>query len=122
MEVHNQWIVAQRHLRESATSFLDACLALKKVAAQSLPSHPNQIMLENVIHDVQSKIGSIAEVESHMYESRAALNALLNHSSLRVPINKLPTEILGRIFAIAVGDSPCPLTNRGRDNLLDVPR
>ncbi|KAG8781544.1 hypothetical protein FRC12_021784 [Ceratobasidium sp. 428] len=57
-----------------------------------------------------------------MHESRAVLNALLNHSTSRVPINKLPTEVLGRIFAIIAGSTPCYLENSGRDTLLDIPR
>ncbi|KAG8729461.1 hypothetical protein FRC12_020964 [Ceratobasidium sp. 428] len=123
MEAHDKWIEAQLHLREAATNFLDACLALKKVAAQSLLSHPDRIvLLEAIADDVQSKIDSIGAVESQMYESRVALNALLGHSTSRAPINKLPTDILSRIFIISVGSSPCSLLNHGYDILLDIPR
>ncbi|KAG8717022.1 hypothetical protein FRC09_014863 [Ceratobasidium sp. 395] len=121
MEALNQWVTARSRLKDAAAGFLDACLALKKVAVQSRPSHANQITLESVIDDVQPNMDSIEAVEGWMHESRAALNALLNHSSSRAPINQLPTEILGHIFAIVVGTTPCYMTNDGRDALLDIP-
>ncbi|KAG8778120.1 hypothetical protein FRC12_025155 [Ceratobasidium sp. 428] len=120
MEALNRWAKARSHLKDAATSFLDACLALK-LAVQSQPSHPNQIILESLIDDVQFKMDAIAAVESCMHKSRATLNAMLNHSTSRVPINKLPPEILGRIFAIIVGFTPCYLERPGRDPLLDIP-
>ncbi|KAG8781545.1 hypothetical protein FRC12_021785 [Ceratobasidium sp. 428] len=121
MEALNQWVTARSCLKDAAAGFLKACLALKKVAVHSRPSHPNQIILESMIDDVQSKIESIETVERWMHASRAALNALLNHSTSRVPINKLPPEILGRIFAIIVGSTSCYMTNDGRNALLDIP-
>ncbi|KAG8695340.1 hypothetical protein FRC09_009216 [Ceratobasidium sp. 395] len=120
METLNRWVTAQSHLKEAAASFLDACLALRKAAAQSFPSHPNHLILENMLHDVQSRISSIGVVENCMHESRAVLNALLNISTSRVPINRLPPEILGRIFSIAVASSPCAPEHGKRDSLLDI--
>ncbi|KAG8769484.1 hypothetical protein FRC12_004937, partial [Ceratobasidium sp. 428] len=121
METLNQWITAQSHLKEAAASFLDACLALRKAAAQSFPSHPDHLILENMLDGVRSRISSIGVVENCMHESRAMLNALLNVSTSRVPINRLPPEILGRIFSIAVASSPCAPEHGKRDSLLDIP-
>ncbi|KAG8719265.1 hypothetical protein FRC09_011391 [Ceratobasidium sp. 395] len=121
MEALNQWVTAHSHLKDAAAGFFDACLALKKVAVQSRPSHANQVILESVIDDVQSRMDSIEAVEGWMRESRAALNALLNHSTSCVPINRLPPEILGRIFAIVVGSTPCCMINDEQDALLDIP-
>ncbi|KAG8719266.1 hypothetical protein FRC09_011392 [Ceratobasidium sp. 395] len=120
MEALNHWATARSHLKDAATGFLDACLALK-LAVQSRPSHPNQIILEGLIDDMQSKMDSIAAVESCMHRSRATLNAMLNHSTSRVPMNKLPPEILGRIFTVIVGSTPCYLEKAGRDPLPDIP-
>ncbi|KAG9074064.1 hypothetical protein FS749_014424, partial [Ceratobasidium sp. UAMH 11750] len=120
MEALNQWKTAQLRLKEAASSFLDASITLRKVAAQSFPSHPNQIVLENVLDDLHSQIDSIGVVEHCMHESRAVLNALLNVSTSRVPINKLPPEILGRIFSILVASSPCYPKRGQRDALLDI--
>ncbi|KAG8729434.1 hypothetical protein FRC10_003913 [Ceratobasidium sp. 414] len=120
MEALNQWKVARLHLKEAASSFLDACITLRKVAAQSFPSHPNRIVLENVLDDLQSQTDSISVVENCIHESRAVLNALLNVSTSRVPINKLPPEILSRIFSILVGSSPCYPKRGQRDALPDI--
>ncbi|KAG9119481.1 hypothetical protein FRC07_005482 [Ceratobasidium sp. 392] len=120
MEALNKWVAAQSHLTDAATSFLDACITLRKVAAQSFPSHLNQIILENVLSDIQSQADSIRVVENCMHESRAVLNALFNVSTSRAPINKLPSEILGRIFSILVASSPCHPSKDQRDTLLDI--
>ncbi|KAG8696301.1 hypothetical protein FRC08_007249 [Ceratobasidium sp. 394] len=120
MEALNQWKIAQLRLKEAASSFLDTSITLRKVVAQSFPSHLNQIVLENVLDDLQSQIDSIGVVEHCMHESRAVLNALLNVSTSRVPINKLPPEILGRIFSILVASSPCYPKRGQRDALLDI--
>ncbi|KAG8778116.1 hypothetical protein FRC12_025151 [Ceratobasidium sp. 428] len=116
----NEWITTQLHLKEAAASFLDACLTLRKVA-QSSPLHPSQSPLEDVLDGVQSRTESIAVVENCVHESRSVINALLNTATSRVPINKLSSEILGRIFSVAVASSPCIPMEGYCDTLLNIP-
>ncbi|KAG8706028.1 hypothetical protein FRC08_001311 [Ceratobasidium sp. 394] len=102
MEVVSQWMVAQSNLKQAASAFLDACAALKALALQPLePSH-NQQMLGSAIDEINPYINDIELVQDQLRESRAALNALRNRSTIRVPINRLPPELLGHIFAIVV--------------------
>ncbi|KAG8775150.1 hypothetical protein FRC12_001650 [Ceratobasidium sp. 428] len=117
----SRWANTQSHLKEAAANFLDACLTLRKEAAQSFSSPPNHVILENMLDKVQSRTDLIGMVEDCMHKSRAVLHALLNISTSRVSINKLPSEILVRIFSITVASSPCVPSKGQRDALLDIP-
>ncbi|KAG8723312.1 hypothetical protein FRC09_003812 [Ceratobasidium sp. 395] len=117
----SRWAKTQSHLKEAAANFLDACFTLRKEAAQSFSLSPNHILLEKVLDEVQRRTDSIGVVEDCMHKSRAVLHTLLNISTSRVSINKLPSEILVRIFSITVASSPCVPSKGQRDSLLDIP-
>ncbi|KAG9076624.1 hypothetical protein FS749_011563 [Ceratobasidium sp. UAMH 11750] len=107
MEVLNQWLAAKLHLEDAVSRFFNACITLRSTGSQAVASYPNQISLEDMLHQVQSQIDSIIVTEKRLHESRAVLSGLLNTSTLRVPIHRLPPETLSRIFSIAVSSTPC---------------
>ncbi|KAG8782322.1 hypothetical protein FRC12_020959 [Ceratobasidium sp. 428] len=120
MEVVKRLLEARLVLERAATEFLDACTALKTTAYSSLVLFPSQIALENVVQGLLTSVESAGLVKNHMEESRAALNRLLNMSPTRVPINRLPPEILGRVFSFVVADSTCS-HEYGEDTLMGLP-
>ncbi|KAG8723311.1 hypothetical protein FRC09_003811 [Ceratobasidium sp. 395] len=119
MEAVDRWVAAQSDITEAVDGFLDARLTLRNATAQSFPLNPNHTVSKRVLDGVQSHMGCIDVEESYMHESRTVINALLNSDP--VPVNKLPPEILGRIFSIVVASSPCTPKNGERDTLLDIP-
>ncbi|KAG8731545.1 hypothetical protein FRC10_001650, partial [Ceratobasidium sp. 414] len=124
MEGLSQLLATQLHFVKAASDFFDACTTFRSIVAArhfSPAPYPSQVTLEDTLAKLQHTIHSITLVESQMHNSRAVLNGLLNTSIARVPINTLPSEILSRIFAIAVSSTPCSLVSGHRDVLLDVP-
>ncbi|KAG8765432.1 hypothetical protein FRC12_007491 [Ceratobasidium sp. 428] len=109
-------------LEKAASDFLDACAALKLVAIPTLASTLGQLAFENNVGNILSGVDSTGLVEDHMRESRILLNKLLNMSTARVPVHKLPVETLSYILSIVVASSPCDPTDNRRDTLLDTPR
>jgi hypothetical protein len=121
MDALNKWLVAESQLKTAASNFLDACTVLQSAISHPLPSYSVRVSLEEILIKVQSRIESIESADIHRVESRAVLNGLLNLSRTLVPINRLPPETLGHIFAIVVSYSPCTPTREQRDSLLDIP-
>ncbi|KAG9087328.1 hypothetical protein FS749_002996 [Ceratobasidium sp. UAMH 11750] len=122
MEVLNQWQLTRSNLERAASDFLDACTSLKALALPSLASRYDHDTLETALSQVQSHINSVTIVEGQLKESRATLHLLLNTSPKRVPINRLPAEILSSIFATVTEPPECrgkrhPLA---RDYLTDI--
>ncbi|KAG9075705.1 hypothetical protein FS749_012603, partial [Ceratobasidium sp. UAMH 11750] len=105
MEAVNQWLVAQSNLKQAASDFLDACTTLKALALQPLASRYSQETLESALDQIHPHIDSISLVKNQLRESITALNVLRNKSTTRVPINRLPSELLGHIFALTVDPS-----------------
>ncbi|QRV79010.1 pyrolysin [Ceratobasidium sp. AG-Ba] len=120
MDTLQQWMSSLTHLTTAAFDFLNTCHIISKEVAQTfLP--PDQAILNDMIAGVKSRIESISVVEKRMQESRAVLNALLNTSTLHVPINKLPPELLSRVFSIAVASSSCHIQAARIDALVNIP-
>ncbi|KAG8712920.1 hypothetical protein FRC08_013935 [Ceratobasidium sp. 394] len=122
MEVLNQWQLARTNLERAASDFLDACTSLKALVLPSLASRYSHGTLETTLSQVQSHINSVTIVEDQLKESRTTLHLLLNTSPKRVPINRLPAEILSSIFATVSEPPECrgkrhPLA---RDYLTDI--
>ncbi|KAG8741715.1 hypothetical protein FRC10_002542 [Ceratobasidium sp. 414] len=92
------------------------------MANQSFAPTRSQTAYENVMQNIQDNLSYIGAVETHVHESRAVLDRLLDSSDTRVPIDKLPPETLGHIFSIIVATSPCYITYRQRGVLLDIPQ
>ncbi|KAG8691851.1 hypothetical protein FRC08_010073 [Ceratobasidium sp. 394] len=107
MEALNQWLSAESNLKRAASDFLDACATLKAITLQSLPSRHGRDMLETALDEVRSHLNSIDIVENQLQASRTTLHSLLNTSTRRVPINRLPSELLSSIFAILLDPPKC---------------
>ncbi|KAG8784082.1 hypothetical protein FRC12_018969 [Ceratobasidium sp. 428] len=119
MEAVKNLLETRSALEKAVAEFFDACTVLKTIALSPLVSFPNQIAFDNVVQSVLTSVDTVGLVESRMKESHTALNRLLNMSPSRVPINKLPPEILGRIFSFVAATSPCCLS--GIDTLIELP-
>ncbi|QRV89233.1 pyrolysin [Ceratobasidium sp. AG-Ba] len=105
--VLDHWLAALSELQSTISKFSTACTALNTAtltmcAADSVPSS-----LEPMLALVHAKIGIIDEVEAAITESRRTLNPLHNLSTSLVPIHRLPTEILSRIFLNCISITPC---------------
>ncbi|KAG8785603.1 hypothetical protein FRC12_017390 [Ceratobasidium sp. 428] len=122
MEAVKRLLAARTILEKAAADFLDACANLKLVVVPSLATIPGQLEFEDYVDNVLSSAESVFLVESYMHESGVMLKKLLNMSTRRVPVNKLPAETLGYIFSIVAASSPCDSIGTPRDNLLDIPR
>ncbi|QRV93665.1 pyrolysin [Ceratobasidium sp. AG-Ba] len=120
MDTLQKWMSSQTQLTASASDFLNNCHILRKEVAQTF-QFPNQAVLNDTIAGVKSRIQSISVVEKCMQESRAVLNALLDTSTSHIPINKLPLELLSRIFSIAVVSSSCHIQAARIDALANIP-
>ncbi|KAG8778470.1 hypothetical protein FRC12_024974 [Ceratobasidium sp. 428] len=107
MEAFNRWLTVKSRLELAVSDFLSACTTLKAGALPPLESRYSQNTLEAVLDEVQSHISSIDLAERHLQESRSILNTLLNLSTLRVTIHRLPPEIFGAIFIIAADPPIC---------------
>ncbi|KAG8791152.1 hypothetical protein FRC12_010032 [Ceratobasidium sp. 428] len=122
MEAVKRLLAARTILEKAAADFLDACATLKLVVVPSLATVPGQLELENHVDNILSSAESVLLVESYMHESGVALKKLLNMSTRRAPVNKLPAETLGYIFSIVTAITPCDSAGTQRDNVLDIPR
>ncbi|KAG8706025.1 hypothetical protein FRC08_001308 [Ceratobasidium sp. 394] len=107
MEALIQCLSAQSTLKRAASDFLDACTTLRALALQSLPSCYSQDALETALDEVQSHLNTINLVEDQLKASRTALHLLLNTSTTRVPINRLPSELFSSIFTMASDPINC---------------
>jgi hypothetical protein len=105
MDAIKQWLASQAHLRDALSTFHTACTTLQTAIYH--PIHPayTQNLVEDAISAVQSQLGAIERMEGTILESRFRLYGLLNASPSRVPIKKLPAEILSHIFEIAISSS-----------------
>ncbi|KAG8791153.1 hypothetical protein FRC12_010033 [Ceratobasidium sp. 428] len=122
MEAVKRLLVARTILEKAAADFLDTCAALKLVVVPPVGSISNQLELESNVDDILSSVESAILVESRLCESRVMLRKLLNMSTARVPVNKLPAETLSYVFSIIAASSPCDSENNPRDYLLDIPQ
>ncbi|KAG8684396.1 hypothetical protein FRC08_013714, partial [Ceratobasidium sp. 394] len=124
MESISDVLVTQSRLVQAASDFFNACTTFRSDLAarrHNSASRSNLVALESILDKVRSVVDSIALVENKIHNSRAVLNGSLNQSPARVPINSLPSEILSRIFSIAVSSTACFPPPGHRDAMLDIP-
>ncbi|KAG8785604.1 hypothetical protein FRC12_017391 [Ceratobasidium sp. 428] len=122
MEAIKSLLEARSALEKAASDFLDACATLKLVATPSLASVPGQLAFESSVDNILSGVGSASLVTDIMSKSCSILKKLLNLSTTRVPVNRLPAETVGYIFSIVAASSPCDHDGTQRDYLLDLPQ
>ncbi|QRV91145.1 pyrolysin [Ceratobasidium sp. AG-Ba] len=120
MEALNKWLDSHLQLKQASSNFIEACGNLRSAVSSLQPFAPssNTLVFEDILAKVASHIDMIALVETQMHTSRAMLSRMLNKSTQRVPINRLPAEILGQIFSIALAWSYCPTS--GRHDVMQV--
>ncbi|QRV90560.1 pyrolysin [Ceratobasidium sp. AG-Ba] len=121
MKVLDEWISAYSKLMEASADFHQTCANIRSAITSVEPfaSRANQDVLEKVLSEIRSRVDTLSAVDSQTCDSRVLLNRLLNQSTLRTPINKLPSEVLSRVFSI-VATFPSSSRMGYRDSLMDV--
>ncbi|QRV74451.1 pyrolysin [Ceratobasidium sp. AG-Ba] len=115
MEAPDTWLAARKGFEEAALGFLDACTTLKDAAIRSGASLAREEMIESFTNQYKPVLESFDLIQGCMHHSQRVLNAVANLSPQRVPISKLPTEILIRIFPAFLASS-----HHGSYELLDI--
>lgn len=97
-----QWRSARAALAASVQTYLDACSSFEATCARFFESRELDITRPDVRQALDEEIPFLALLETSVASARTNLLRLKNISSVISPIARLPTEILARIFALAV--------------------
>ncbi|QRV84765.1 pre-mRNA-processing-splicing factor 8 [Ceratobasidium sp. AG-Ba] len=99
-----EWIRARDSLANTLQGYLDACLWFKDSSAHaSFPRDQSAAILQTFDQELKN----ISAYMSKLRHAHAALGVARNYSKQLVPINRLPHEVLSRIFGI-VGEYRAP--------------
>ncbi|QRV74450.1 F-box-like protein [Ceratobasidium sp. AG-Ba] len=116
MDAFDKWLSARKAFEHAALGFLDASTTLKDVVTRSEASIAKGDIVEIVLGQHELVAESFHLIRSRMQHSQRILNAFTNISAQRVPISKLPAEILSRIFSSFLASS----SKHENDALLNI--
>ncbi|QRV89224.1 F-box-like protein [Ceratobasidium sp. AG-Ba] len=116
MDAFDKWLSARKAFEDAALGFLDASTTLKGVVTRSEASLAKEDIVEIVLGQHELVAESFHLIRSRMQHSQRILNAFTNISAQRVPISKLPAEILSRIFSSFLASS----SKHENDALLNI--
>ncbi|KAG8761913.1 hypothetical protein FRC12_009268 [Ceratobasidium sp. 428] len=93
-----QWKAARTLLSDTIQFYLATCLTLR-AHCNLLVYQPNERnVVEGAIATICSELGSLASEELLLRDTRISLAAAINDSVVLAGVNRLPPEILARIF------------------------
>ncbi|GAB1518488.1 hypothetical protein RhiTH_001547 [Rhizoctonia solani] len=100
---------ASNALGAALDEYLDACFATRnpKIASktESIVCVPNS----NSHEFIAQEYPRATFFEAQIQRAKAAIGEAINSSSVTAPMKVLPTEVLTRIFRLAIGTEPCTL-------------
>ncbi|CEL54859.1 hypothetical protein RSOLAG1IB_07350 [Rhizoctonia solani AG-1 IB] len=94
---------ASNRLRAALDHYVRICSKVQDVCLQGLDS---QNITSEYIEQVDRELGLIESYDVKMQLAKTAIKITRNYAFNTVPINRFPTEILGRIFQIARAIEP----------------
>ncbi|KAG8768831.1 hypothetical protein FRC12_005333 [Ceratobasidium sp. 428] len=96
-----QWKATRTLLSGTIQSYLAACLTLR-ARCSMIPYQPNgQRVAKESLTTIHSELASLALEELLLRDTRISLTAAINNSGVLASVNRLPPEILGRIFTLS---------------------
>ncbi|KAF8597647.1 hypothetical protein BDV93DRAFT_527244 [Ceratobasidium sp. AG-I] len=99
------WDVARKTLDDAIQHYLDSSITLAAVVSQSSSLFPDQNSFEAAVNTISHDINSIESRHERLESAQTSLRRIRNKSSVLIPFNKLPLEIMTRIFHVAAGRS-----------------
>ncbi|KAG9100667.1 hypothetical protein FRC07_010391, partial [Ceratobasidium sp. 392] len=120
MEAFAQWKKAQLHLENAAQLFLEASIGLRDALSQHFIVSSRNPSFDNMIFKIQSQLILNDSIETKVLSSRAAVNSIRNMSTACVSLSILPSEILSRIFTLAIASTCYYTKHETPDPLLAI--
>ncbi|KAG8796633.1 hypothetical protein FRC12_013625 [Ceratobasidium sp. 428] len=108
---------AQTQLVLAVATFHDACTTLYHAATKLENDYTYRGSLDQKLVQTVDHLNSFATMEAQLHQSVAALRRTRNMSRDLIPINKLPAEILSRVFDHANSRMDCADTDGRRHHL-----
>lgn len=99
------WDAARRKLDDAIRLYLDASAALAASVLQPSNLFSDQEYFEAAVNTVRYDVDSFNSRHKDLEDARFYLCKIQNRSSVHIPFNKLPLEIITRIFHTATGRS-----------------
>jgi hypothetical protein len=102
-----QWKAVRARLGNIVQEYLEACVTLGNVCAQPPPATSDAHWLDPVFISINAELSSVASEEKKLLQARKELSIFRNRSPTLVSTNRLPPEILLRIFGIVLSLNGC---------------
>ncbi|KAG8769486.1 hypothetical protein FRC12_004939 [Ceratobasidium sp. 428] len=118
--ITSDWEAALEHLNIAAQSFLEASITLRNAALESCSTSRDPFPLEETVLSIQSNTYKFEQSLEAMTMSRTNTNLVLNMSTERVPIRRLPPEVLGKVFSMVVEFYPHNLVPPSKNLLMTL--
>lgn len=99
----DRWKAARIQLSNAIQTFSDASSALNRRFNRSISAYPDRSNLEAHLAALDAELPSLFADNRRLDEEHARLGATRNASEKIALINKLPVDVLSRIFAIVIG-------------------
>ncbi|KAF8597646.1 hypothetical protein BDV93DRAFT_527243 [Ceratobasidium sp. AG-I] len=99
------WDVARRALDDAIQQYLDSSIALAAAVSWPSGSFSDQNAFEAAVNTIRSDILSLKMRHERLDSAQSSLCRIQNKSSTLIPFNKLPLEIMARIFHMSAGRS-----------------
>ncbi|KAG8716945.1 hypothetical protein FRC08_008485 [Ceratobasidium sp. 394] len=100
------WQTALACLKQAVGTFLDACATLHQAIDHPRAVSMDRSLTEANILQVYNQMGSVETIERKMFAFRALLHRIINGSTILVPVNVLPPELLCRVFELTIPPLP----------------
>ncbi|KAG8725388.1 hypothetical protein FRC09_000029 [Ceratobasidium sp. 395] len=99
-EAFEAWKNAHAQFKAAVAMYSDACSAFDTACSGPLARNGTQSMLEDALSALDSELPGLASDIEQAVTANRVLKALRNKSATVVRINKLPSEVLIRIFGL----------------------
>ncbi|KAG9128152.1 hypothetical protein FRC07_004264 [Ceratobasidium sp. 392] len=114
-----QWNNTRKRLSRIIESYYTSCRTLHSACITTTQNPVEYSMVEEALATTDLELKSLAAGDKQIRKARAFLTSMRNKSAILAPVNKLPPEILSRIFMLSrvhcVRDN-----NYGLDGFTDV--
>ncbi|KDQ10039.1 hypothetical protein BOTBODRAFT_58385 [Botryobasidium botryosum FD-172 SS1] len=117
------WKTRLGELGGSIQAYLAAVETLREsTLALASPGHDSPFV-DALYHEIDANLSKIKSMEAQMCIGRTALQSMRNQSRVLAPINRLPVEILSRIFSMSIEEEKDSVKCRspGQTNFVDTP-
>lgn len=103
--VLSRWYAVRKSLDDAVQLYLDASITLAAAVSRPLNHFPNEASLDDAINSAQLEISQSSLREEMLGRAQVYLSKARNRSPTLISFNKLPPEIITRIFQDAAETS-----------------